>query len=221
MSEPTRSLRAIVLFAIVLCIVASMVGAGAEEKGGLRIAVVNPGRLIAEYKFARSSREQLDKMQSEAEITLQTWNRYHMLTTLEQDVLTKLVLKDAAAPNNLTKTEKDQMQQLKDKHEVKFNQFNALLQPQVGVPQPANAPELTALQKISSDTLARIKDKQATAKKALQTKEELDNLKIDKDIHDGITKVAKEKKLNLVFSSQVLLFADTDITEDVLKQLNK
>lgn len=221
MSEPTRGLRAIVLSAIVLGIVVSMRGAGAQDKNGLRIAVVSPGRLVAEYKFAKTSRDTLDKMQNEVKLTLQTWDRYHMLSAAEQDTLAKLVIKEAATPNDLTKAEKDQMQQLKDKHEKLFQDYNNLLKLPVGQVQPAQAAQLDQLQKVRSDTAARIKDKDSTAAKDLQSKEEEFNVKIDKDVRDNLNKVAKEKGMNLVFSSQVVLYADTDITDDVLKQLNK
>ena len=220
MSEQSRGLRSIVLAAIVLCIVASMVGAGAQDKG-LRIAVVSPGRLVSDYKFAKASRDALEKMQSEVKTTLQTWDRYHMLTATEQDALTKLVLKEAATPNDLTKDEKTQMQQLKDKHEAQFVEFNNLLKQPVGNFAPAQAAQLDKLQKIRADTAARIKDKDTSAAREIQLKEEDYNVKIDKDVRENLNKVAKEKGFNLVFSSQVVLFADTDITDDVLKQLNK
>jgi Skp family chaperone for outer membrane proteins len=220
MSEPSRGLRAIVLSAIVLCIVASMVGAGAQDKNGLRIGVVSPGRLLADYKFAKASREQLDKMQAEVNLTLATWDRYHMLSPTDQDALTKLVLKENATPNDLTKAEKQQMDDLKNKHEAMFKRLNQLLQTPVGQVQPADAAELDRLQKVRTDTLARMKDKKTTAEKELQNLDESNNIKIDKDVREQLNKVAKEKSLNLVFSNQVLLFADIDITDDVLKQLN-
>src|SRR5260221_1692231 len=111
MSEPTRGLRAIVLAAIILCIVASMVGARAQDKG-LRIGVVSPGRLLTEYKFAKSSREELQKMQDEFNLTMQTWDHYHMLSPTDQDILTKLTLKEATDPNGMTKAEKEQKKSL-------------------------------------------------------------------------------------------------------------
>ena len=123
-------------------------------------------------KFAKTSRDTLEKMQSEIKLTLQTWDRYHMLSPGDQDTLTKLSLKEAAAPNNLTKPEQEQMQQLKDRHETLFKQYNALLGKKVGDTTAADAAELDRLQKVRSDTLARIKDKDTNAAKELQGKEE-------------------------------------------------
>src|SRR5690349_20859511 len=102
MTTSTRAFRALVLPAI-LCLLAVTAGAGAEETGSLRIAVVNPGRLIAESKFAKVRRAQLDQWKDEITLTLKTWDRYHMLSPADQEALTKLVLKEATAPNNLTK----------------------------------------------------------------------------------------------------------------------
>ena len=57
--------------------------------------------------------------------------------------------------------------------------------------------------------------------KEIQEKENAANLKIDEDVRKALEKVAKEKGANLVFSHQVVYYADIDITKDVVTQLNK
>ena len=198
-----------------------MVGAGAQDKGSLRIAVVNTDKLLTESKYAQTCRVQINKLRDDGKLTLQTWDRYHMLSTLDQDVLTKLVLKDAVAPNALNKIETKQMDDLKKKHETLFQQFNTLSQQTQAAQSKEDAAQFVTLQKVRSDSAVRIKDKQTVAAKELQDKSDEFNAKLDKDIRDGIQKVAKDKGLNLVFSSAVLLYADTDISNDVLKHMNK
>ena len=56
--------RATVLAAIVMGIVASLNASAGQDKTGLRIAVVNPGRVLAEYKFAKQSTDTLEKLDS-------------------------------------------------------------------------------------------------------------------------------------------------------------
>lgn len=215
-------IRAIVLSTIVLGIVASLTAArAADEKGGLNIAMVNPGKLLSDYKYAKQSRETLEKLDGEAKTAINTWNRYPLLSTQDQDALVKLIIKEATPNTTLTKAETDQKTSLTTKHDSLFKEYNDLLAKPVGATTAQDSLRLEALNKYRSDTDIRIKDKQKTAGEDISKKEEEFNVKIDKDVRDALNKVAKEQKLNLVFSSQVVLFADKDITDDVLKQLNK
>ena len=102
-------IRATVFAAIVLGIVASLTGAGAgQDKSGLRIAVVNPGRLVSEYKFAKASTDTLETLDRNTRLELETWGKYPLLTAADQDALVKLLQKEAGAGGQLTKAESDQ-----------------------------------------------------------------------------------------------------------------
>lgn len=213
-------IRATVFAAIVLGIVASISSRAADDKGGLRIAVVNPGKLIAEYKYAKSAQDQLEKADGEAKLAIQTWSKYWLLTGADQDALVKLLQKESADAANMTKAEKDQEQGFKTKFDNLFKEYNDLLGKPNGQTTEVDASRLAALNKAKNDTENRIKSKQQDATKEISGKQDEYNQKIDKDVRDALNKVAKEKGMNLVFSSQVVLFADTDITDDVLKHLN-
>ena len=82
MSEPTRGIRALVLALITLCIVASLTGARAgQEKPGMRVALVDKGRLLSEYKYTISSDTELRRKQQDALVVLQTWQQNYLLPT--------------------------------------------------------------------------------------------------------------------------------------------
>jgi Skp family chaperone for outer membrane proteins len=226
-SNPSNSsqalffIRATVLAAIVLGIVASLASAQAgQDKNGLRIAVVNPGKLLTEYKYAKASTEALEKIDGEAKQAISTWGRYPLLNVADQDALVKLVQKENTPGVELTKAEKDQEQALKTKHDNLVKEFNDLLGKPNGQTTAQDSARLDALNRLKIDTESRIKDKQTTATAEIGKRQDEYNQKIDKDVRDALNKVAKDKSMNLVFSSQVLLYADSDITDDVIKHLN-
>lgn len=228
MSERSNSaqslflIRMIVLSAIVLGIVASMTGARAgQEKNGLRIALVDPAKLLQEYKFAKSSQDILEKLDGEAKVAIFTWNRFPFLSPQDQDSLSKLILKERTPGQQLTKVEADQEKALGAKHDALLKEYQDLAAKPIANVTPQDTARLEAFNKLKNDTEVRIKSKQTDAQKEIDAKSAEFNQKINKDVHDTIAKVAKEKGINLVFSSQVVYFADTDLTEDVLKVLNK
>jgi Skp family chaperone for outer membrane proteins len=214
-------IRATVFAAIVLGIVASLTGAQAgQDKNGLRIAVVNPGKLLADYKYAKASTDTLEKLDGEAKLAIATWNRYPLLGSKDQDDLVKLVQKENTPGAELTKAEKDQEQGLKTRHDNLVKEYQDLLGKPNGALTAQDSARLDAFSKLKTDSETRIKTKQTEATTEIGKKQDEFNQKIDKDVRDALNKVAKDKGMNLVFSSQVVLYADTDITEDVLKHLN-
>ena len=83
MSDSTRSLRAIVLAAIVLCIVASLVGAKADQEksipAGLKVASVDVSRLLTDYKYAINTTNDLQKKSDDLELRLRTIQQNFLL----------------------------------------------------------------------------------------------------------------------------------------------
>ncbi len=214
-------IRATVLAAIVLGIVASLPAARAgQDKSGLRIAVVNPGRLLSEYKFAKASTDTLEKMDNEAKLAINIWSRFPLLAVTDQDALAKLTQKELTPGAEMSKGEKDQLQVLRTRHDNLVKEYQALLGKPNGQTTAQDSDRLTALGKLKADAENRIKAKQTDATTEITKKQDEFNQRIDKDVRESLNKVAKDKGLNLVFSSQVVLFADTDITDDVIKHLN-
>src|SRR5947209_8189949 len=87
-------IRATVLAAVVLGIVAALPGATAQDKNGLRIAVVNPGKLVSEYKYAKASTETLENLSHETQVALEAWGKYPLLSVADQDTMVKLLQKE-------------------------------------------------------------------------------------------------------------------------------
>jgi Skp family chaperone for outer membrane proteins len=132
----------------------------------------------------------------------------------------KLIQKENTAGAEMSKKEKDREQELKTKHDNLVKESNDILGKPQNLTTAQDTARLEALSKIKNDSENRMKAKQASATTEINKKQDEFNIKIDKDVHDSLNKVAKDKQLNLVFSSQVVLFADVDITDDVIKHLN-
>jgi len=222
-SDSTQGLffiRATVLAAILLGIVASLSANAGQDKSGLKIAVVNPGRVLSEFKDAKKATDVLERMDSEAKVAIRTWQVYPLLMSADQDTLVKLIQKENTAGAEMTKAEKDQEQKLKTQHDNLVKEYQDLLGKPNGQTTAQDSARLDALTKLKNDTDNRIKAKQTEAGTEISKKQDEFNLKIDKDVRDALTKVAKDRQMNLVFSSQVVLYADVDITDDVIKHLN-
>lgn len=83
-------------------------------------------------------------------------------------------------------------------------------------------------QKQLNELRERAKSSQTAIEAELKTKdEELGNKRVDlskqvmEEVEAAVAAVAKEKKLTLVFSKQYVIYSGADITDDVLKRLNK
>jgi Skp family chaperone for outer membrane proteins len=219
MSEPTRGLRLIVLAALLLGIVAAL-GAGAapdNSGGGLKVATLDTTRVLSEYKGTVASNNQLRKMADDYQLTFQTWKQNPLLSEADQKRMSDLVLKGA----NATEAEKAELKKLQDQSSALYSEFVNLQTKGGAALTEADKARITALTKLAGDTDSRIQFRSKEADDQFR-KIQGDNLnRILKEVRDGVAKVAKKGGYNLVLSNEMAWYAENDITEDVLKELNK
>ncbi|HLK59611.1 MAG TPA: OmpH family outer membrane protein [Chthonomonadaceae bacterium] len=218
MSAPTPSLRLVVLALVTLCIVASLAGAKGQDKNVLKIAVVNPGKLLTEYKFTIKSDADLKTKQNDVLTELNSWDQHRLLSEADQKTLSQIAIKE----NNkqaLAAAEMATKQRLEETYKRVFDEFLSLQGKQQ--PNQAEQDRLKELNRMELDTSKRIKERQQAAQDDLQKQAAAVREKMDSDVRTNIIEVAKQKGYNLVFSSEVVLFCDNDLTDEVLKKLNK
>ena len=224
MSEPTRSLRAIVLAAIVLCIVASLVGAKADQEksasAGLKVASVDVSRLLTDYKYAVNTTSDLQKKNDELELRLRTIQQNFLLPEADQKTLADLAVQQNT-PNGLTAAQKQTQTKLQADSKALMDQYTGLQQKQVGQLTQQDKDNLQDFTKRASDTDSRLRAMEQQGKGDLDKQLQTAQTKAVTDIHDAVAKVAKEKGFSLVLRSDVAFYADNDITDSVLTQLNK
>lgn len=217
-------IRTTVLGAILLGIVASLTGASAGQKdnGGLKTAVVNPRKLVSEYKFAIAAREKLANMEQDAKNRLEVYGGYQYLDSSEQDTLVTLVQKERS-PNPasaLSKSETEQLVALREKYKRVAALYATLSSKSNADTTPADAKEFDDLNKRRTATQIRGKSLNDSVTETLQKEQEKANVKIDSDIKEVLNKYCKDKGFTLVFSNEVVFYAENDISDEVLKKLN-
>jgi Skp family chaperone for outer membrane proteins len=218
MSVFAPKLRPVILSIIAIWAVLSAQVANSQEKGSLKFAVVNPGRLLQEYKYTVESDKELQKQKNDIIAELNSWDQHRYLGEADQNTLGAIAVKENDKVE-LTAADKAAKTRLEDASKKLFDEYLALQTRQN--PTQADSDRLKELSRLEQDTGKRIKDRQARAQDELTKKAADIRQKIDKDVRKGIEDVAKEKHFTMVFSSEVLLYCDTDITEDVLKKINK
>ncbi len=222
MNQLTPSLRLVVITLVVGCVVASLTGAKAKElaadNGGLKIAVVNPARLILETKFYKTSTDELNKLQSDTSLMIRTWDQNSLLSEADQKMLSELAIQENT-PAGLDAGKKAQKQKLLDQGKRLFDE-SVSLQTKQQLNQ-ADQDRLREFARLDADTKKREQDKATTVKEEIDKKLAAIREKTDKDARENLNKVAKKDGYNLVFSSEVLLYSENDITDKILAEMNK
>ncbi len=219
MYRPTPGVRTMYLATIALCALLSITGAHGQDKStaGLKIAVVNAGKLLQEYKFTQSSDQELQKLQADILTELNSWDQHRYLEEADQRKFGLIAVKESNKVE-LTKDDKDLKTKLEDASKKLFDEYLALQTKQNAT--PAEVDRLKVLSRLEAETSKRIKDRQGSAQEELQKRANDMRKKMDADVKAAIVKVAKAKSFNLVFSSDLVFYCDTDLTDDVLKDLN-
>ena len=222
MQSITPSLRLVVITLVVGCVVASLTGATAKERGadanGLKIAVINPARLILESKFYKAETDKLQKLQSDTQLRIRTWDQNSLLSATDQQSLADLTIEEGGKAG-LDGAKKAEKQKLMDRGKALFDESVAL-QTKANLDQ-AEQNRLREFARLDADTKQR-EQAEATKIKA-QIDGKLGEVRdaTDKSARDSLNKIAKKDGYNMVFSSEVLLYADNDITDKVLSDINK
>jgi Skp family chaperone for outer membrane proteins len=194
----------------------SMRASSDEKKNTGVFGTVDFKKLSTDYKQKDQVEGTLKKMQAQFLARLSRRDNMPLLTEEEQKQLDSLYEKD-----NPTDADKAKIKEIEDKAKAASDEIQKLSQ--------KKDTELTdAEKKRLQDTGQKIKDAQA---KFATLKEDLSQQfdrfgtaqqdDLMKNIKAAIAKVAEQKGLSIVFSSDVALYAGTDITPQVVTELNK
>ena len=221
MSPLTPSLRLVVITLVVGCVVASLTGATAKERApadtGLKIAVVNGARLILESKYYKTETDKLQKLQQDTSLIIRTWDQNSLLSAAEQKQLGDLTVEEGTKAG-LDAAKKAAKQKLLDKGKMLFDD-SLSLQTKPNLSQAEND-RLREFAHLDADTKQREQAEAARVKGQIDTQLTAIRDKTDKDARDSLNKISKKEGFNLVFSSEVVLYAETDITDKVLGDIN-
>ena len=222
MTPINPSLRLVVITLVVGCVVASLTGATAKgyapADNSLKIAVVNPARLILDAKYYKTETDKLSKLQQDTSMMIRTWDNNSFLPVADQTTLGELAVAEGSK-EGLDAAKKAQKQKLIDQGKRLFDESLAL-QTKTQLTQPEQD-RLREFAKMDADTKKREQDTATNVKAQIDAKLTAIREKTDKDARESLNKISKKDGYTLVFSSEVLLYAENDITDKVLGDLNK
>lgn len=223
MAKPSRGIRALILTTIVLCITISLTGAwaGQEKNGTLRVALVDIERVSTEFAANLKAVQDIQKQQQTNGAILQTLAQNALLPEPDHTALSALITTENATPNGLNDAQKQQKQKLLDKHRGLVEDFNALQQKVVGQLNDLDKQKLNDYVKAQNDARQRLGTLEQKMEADLQNMVDQNRKKALKNVRDAIAKVARDKGFSLVLSNEIAWYAENDLTEDVIKTLNK
>lgn len=176
--------------------------------------VVDYERVINESTFVKSSLEQLQALEARYRSVLQTLQENIILTDEERQELTNLLLAD-----NLNDAQRQRVQQLTQTSRQRAEELQQLRQkPQPSETEKAALERFTQMEARGREALQALAQQltQQLEQRLQQSREQVRNA-----VRETIAQVAKEKRLALVFSAEAVLYAENDITNDVIQKLNQ
>jgi Skp family chaperone for outer membrane proteins len=188
--------------------------AATAADGDLKIGIVDGEKVYTNAPRVKQYTEELNVLRQELAQKLDIRSQNMMLNDAEIQELITLKAKTPSSP-----AEDARIKALEDTERSRDAEYKTLQgTKEPTADQKARLKELQDMQQHSKDTgnaLAKDYDGQ------LQTKMQELNSKAEADVREAITKVASEKGVQMVFAKEAVLFGGTDISDDVIKNLDR
>lgn len=207
--------RVLSLLITVAGVLSLTAGAWAQARGaGGGFGMVDLKRVVDEYEQRKALESQLQQMSDQMRAKLQ-WRANNLL--LEEAEITEY--ENLASLSNPTDQQKQRMQQIEQKSQQLNQELSQLRQKNPASDQDIQRiNQLTAIENRNKEAVMQLQDqfeRQLSARR-----EEMINQMLG-EIRKAVAAVAQEKGLAVVFDSTQVLFASNDITNDVIKRLNR
>lgn len=190
-------------------------GAWAQARGTAGgFGMVDLKRVVDEYEQRKVLESQLQQMSDQMRAKLQ-WRANNLL--LEEAEIAEY--ENLASLSNPTEQQKQRMQQIEQKSQQLNQELSQLRQ--------KNPPSEQEVQRINQLTAIENRNKEVLRQQQDQFERQLSARRDEminqllQDIRKAVAAIAQEKGLAVVFDSTQVLFASNDITNDVIKRLNK
>ncbi len=177
------------------------------------IGVVDYERIVNEAQLTQESLRELQTLQQRYQQAFQSLQENLILTDEERQEFANLLMQP-----NLNDQQKQRLEALKTIARQRADELQALR-------QKANPTET------EKAALERFTQMEARSREALQLlgqqwsqefnqQAETRRSQVQKRIREVIAQVAKEKKIQVVFSTETVLYCENDLTDEVIKRLN-
>jgi Skp family chaperone for outer membrane proteins len=177
------------------------------------IGVVDYERIVNEAQLTQESLRELQTLQQRYQQAFQSLQENLILTDEERQEFANLLMQP-----NLNDQQKQRLEALKTIARQRADELQALR-------QKANPTET------EKAALERFTQMEARSREAIQLlgqqwsqefnqQAETRRSQVQKRIREVIAQVAKEKKIQVVFSAETVLYCENDLTDEVIKRLN-
>jgi Skp family chaperone for outer membrane proteins len=177
------------------------------------VGVVDYERIVNEAQLTQESVRELQALQQRYQQAFQSLQENLILTDEERQEFANLLMQP-----NLNDQQKQRLEALKTTARQRADELQALR-------QKANPTET------EKAALERFTQMEARSREAIQLlgqqwsqefnqQAETRRSQVQKRIREVIAQVAKEKKIQVVFSAETVLYCENDLTDEVIKRLN-
>lgn len=175
--------------------------------------VVDFRRVQEESTYFKKQLEQLQALQTRYSQLIQVMQESILLTDEERQTLFNLLKLE-----NLNDAQRQQVQQLTTTARQRRGELQALRQ----------KPELSETEKVALQQFSQmeVRGQEAVQAIAQQLGQELERTaqtrdeELNKLLREIVAQIAKERKISMVFSAAVVLYAENDLTSEVIKRLD-
>ena len=216
----SRGILAALIVSLILGILSGNAAFPADAKlATSAIGSADANTLFTEYDKRKQSYQELETLQAKLEAQLELRNGNRLLTDEEFKTLL-----DLEAKPQKQDADKQKIEELRALSKQRDQELQALQQKQDATEEEkAKRRELENRLKSVNEALQQDKGK---FEKELNTKFLEVNQEVTKDIEAAVAAVAKDEGLAIIFNksfgaAEFVLYSSVDITDDVLKKLNK
>lgn len=209
---PKRVLRGFVATFAVLALLASF-GARSANAQAQQFGSVDMQKVASAYTKTSASDDQFKTFKDQLTAAFSTQAANPMLNAQQQGQLGNLLLKP-----NPTDADKAQIQTLESQSQKDAQALAALQQQKtLSDADKAQLAQLTGEQQSGQDALQAV---QTDYQNRMQQENDKLLQQISDDIRAAVAAVAKQKGLTMVFTAEVAIYAQNDITQAVINKLN-
>jgi len=218
MSQSVIWWRISVVAAIAMCIVFSLSATGQGKPPSLGMATVDINKIQAQYKQMNLLQTDLNVLKQRLAGQLDRRQQMPLLSEEDQKTLDAIYAKDVAAQ---TADDKKKIEEITNRGQALNNEFTALRQKAEKDLTDADKKRIKELEDLyvkSQQELGNLRDQSENTIKQFVTQhsEELTN-----NMRNAIKKIAEQKGIAIVFTTEIAPYAGTDITDQVIAELNK
>jgi Skp family chaperone for outer membrane proteins len=193
----------------------SPAGAAPAPSSAPVFAMVDMEKVVSGYEAFRNANEEYRRYFVETERQLEATRRQRLLTDKEVQEL-----KDLRAAVALNPERKMRLQELESLSDAREQELVALEQKsgQLSPEEKARREELLA---IAAKRAPEISAEEKRVNDARQKKNEDMSAPFNQSIKEALEKVAKDNRVSVLFTKDVVLWASLDLTDMVLAELNR